>query len=146
MFPRGYCSPLNILRGNYQKEKNVQYTLSVILIARVGTKPSRIFHFLSYIIYLIFSETLLEHFLATLSSPKYPSFTLKKKKFLLYFKECQKIIRLKSLDAKSDVPTVAKEVLDKCKLIHQSKLTEVQHLISYLKARKRSDTKAGKCK
>lgn len=59
------------------------------------------------------------------------------------FQECQKIIRLKSLDSKSDVMTVAKEVLDKCKLIHQSKLTEVQHLISYLKARKRSDLKNG---
>lgn len=56
-------------------------------------------------------------------------------------KECQKIIRLKSLDAKTDVATVAKEVLDKCKIIHQSKLTEVQHLISYLKGRKRPDAK-----
>ena len=46
--------------------------------------------------------------------------------------ECQKIIRLKSLDAKSDVATVAKEVLDKCKLIHQSKLTEEWSLMSHI--------------
>ncbi|XP_050693389.1 kinesin-associated protein 3-like isoform X2 [Eriocheir sinensis] len=51
-------------------------------------------------------------------------------------KECQKIIRLKSLDSNTDVAVLAKEVVDKCKLIHPSKLGEVQHLIGYLLSRK----------
>uniref|UniRef100_A0A0P4W987 Kinesin-associated domain-containing protein n=1 Tax=Scylla olivacea TaxID=85551 RepID=A0A0P4W987_SCYOL len=51
-------------------------------------------------------------------------------------KECQKIIRLKSLDSNTDVAVLAREVVDKCKLIHPSKLGEVQHLISYLLSRK----------
>ncbi|KAG7176251.1 Kinesin-associated protein 3-like, partial [Homarus americanus] len=51
-------------------------------------------------------------------------------------KECQKIIRLKSLDNNTDVSALAREVVDKCKLIHPSKLNEVQHLISYLLSRK----------
>ena len=50
--------------------------------------------------------------------------------------ECQKIIRLKSLDGNTDVGVLAREVVDKCKLIHPSKLGEVQHLISYLLSRK----------
>ncbi|XP_071530765.1 kinesin-associated protein 3 isoform X1 [Panulirus ornatus] len=53
-------------------------------------------------------------------------------------KECQKIIRLKSLDNNTDVAALAREVVDKCKLIHPSKLSEVQHLISYLLSRKDS--------
>ncbi|KAK3889150.1 hypothetical protein Pcinc_006727 [Petrolisthes cinctipes] len=51
-------------------------------------------------------------------------------------KECQKIIRLKSLNNNTDVAALAQEVVDKCKLIHPSKLSEVQHLISYLLTRK----------
>ncbi|XP_068216893.1 kinesin-associated protein 3 isoform X3 [Palaemon carinicauda] len=51
-------------------------------------------------------------------------------------KECQKIIRLKSLDSNTDVAALAKEVVEKCKLIHSSKLSEVQHLITYLLSRK----------
>ncbi|XP_047491203.1 kinesin-associated protein 3-like isoform X2 [Penaeus chinensis] len=51
-------------------------------------------------------------------------------------KECQKIIRLKSLDDNTDIAALAREVVDKCKLIHPSKLSEVQHLISYLLTRK----------
>lgn len=46
------------------------------------------------------------------------------------------IIRLKSLDNSTDVAALAREVVDKCKLIHPSKLSEVQHLISYLLTRK----------
>lgn len=57
---------------------------------------------------------------------------------LYVFQECQKIIRLKSLDSNTDVAALAKEVVDKCKLIHPSKLSEVQHLISYLLTRKDS--------
>ncbi|XP_045615495.1 kinesin-associated protein 3 isoform X2 [Procambarus clarkii] len=51
-------------------------------------------------------------------------------------KECQKIIRLKSLDNNTDIAALSREVVDKCKLIHPSKLNEVQHLISYLLSRK----------
>ncbi|CAL4237307.1 unnamed protein product, partial [Meganyctiphanes norvegica] len=51
-------------------------------------------------------------------------------------KECQKIIRLKSLDSKTDVNALAREVVDKCKLIHSSKLSEVEHLITYILTRK----------
>ncbi|KAK8721272.1 hypothetical protein OTU49_012869, partial [Cherax quadricarinatus] len=50
--------------------------------------------------------------------------------------ECQKIIRLKSLDNNTDIAVLAREVVDKCKLIHPSKLNEVQHLITYLLSRK----------
>ncbi|XP_050693390.1 kinesin-associated protein 3-like isoform X3 [Eriocheir sinensis] len=58
-------------------------------------------------------------------------------------KECQKIIRLKSLDSNTDVAVLAKEVVDKCKLIHPSKLGEVQHLIGYLLSRKEAGKDPG---
>lgn len=51
-------------------------------------------------------------------------------------KEHQKIIRLNSLNARTDCAALAKEVVDKCSLIHQAKLNEVEHLIRYLKNRK----------
>ncbi|RXG58277.1 Kinesin-associated protein 3 [Armadillidium vulgare] len=51
-------------------------------------------------------------------------------------KECQKIIRLKSLNKNSNVAVVAREVIEKCKLIHPSKINEVQHLIQFLMNRK----------
>ncbi|XP_034952369.1 kinesin-associated protein 3 [Chelonus insularis] len=51
-------------------------------------------------------------------------------------KECQKIIRLKSLNADTNVSLLAKEVMEKCSLIHESKLHEVEQLIYYLKNRK----------
>lgn len=51
-------------------------------------------------------------------------------------KEYQKIIRLNSLNSKTDCAALAKEVVDKCSLIHRSKLSEVEHLIHYLKNRK----------
>lgn len=54
----------------------------------------------------------------------------------VFVQECQKIIRLKSLDSNTDVAVLAREVVDKCKLIHPSKLGEVQHLIGYLLSRK----------
>lgn len=59
-------------------------------------------------------------------------------KFLLsfVFQECQKIIRLKSLNADTDCAALAKEVVEKCSLIHSSKLAEVEHLIYYLQNRK----------
>lgn len=51
-------------------------------------------------------------------------------------KDCQKIIRLKSLNPDTDCAALAKEVVEKCSLIHASKLAEVEHLIYYLQNRK----------
>nr|CAD7576482.1 unnamed protein product [Timema californicum] len=51
-------------------------------------------------------------------------------------KECQKIIRLKSLNEETDCSALAKEVVEKCSLIHPTKLDEVEQLIYYLQNRK----------
>ena len=51
-------------------------------------------------------------------------------------KECQKIIRLKSLNSHTDITALAKEVIHKCKLIHPSKVPEVEQLLYYLQNRK----------
>lgn len=51
-------------------------------------------------------------------------------------KECQKIIRLKSLNSDTNVALLAKEVMEKCSLIHESKLPEVEQLIYYLQTRR----------
>ncbi|KYM82410.1 Kinesin-associated protein 3 [Atta colombica] len=58
-------------------------------------------------------------------------------------KECQKIIRLKSLNADTNVSLLAKEVMEKCSLIHESKLHEVEQLIYYLQNRRTNDIIAG---
>ncbi|XP_011705849.1 PREDICTED: kinesin-associated protein 3 isoform X2 [Wasmannia auropunctata] len=58
-------------------------------------------------------------------------------------KECQKIIRLKSLNADTNVSLLAKEVMEKCSLIHESKLREVEQLIYYLQNRRTNDINAG---
>ncbi|XP_043259731.1 kinesin-associated protein 3 isoform X1 [Colletes gigas] len=55
-------------------------------------------------------------------------------------KECQKIIRLKSLNADTNVLLLAKEVIEKCSLIHESKLREVEQLIYYLQNRRTNDS------
>uniref|UniRef100_A0A1I8MFD8 Kinesin-associated protein 3 n=1 Tax=Musca domestica TaxID=7370 RepID=A0A1I8MFD8_MUSDO len=51
-------------------------------------------------------------------------------------KNCQKIIRLRSLSAKTDPAALAREVVDKCDLIHKSQLADVEQIIFYLKHRK----------
>ncbi|KAL0273934.1 UNVERIFIED_CONTAM: hypothetical protein PYX00_006494 [Menopon gallinae] len=51
-------------------------------------------------------------------------------------KEYQKIIRLNSLNSRTDCAALAREVVEKCSLIHHSKINEVEHLIHYLKNRK----------
>lgn len=51
-------------------------------------------------------------------------------------KNCQKIIRLKSLNKNSDCAALAKEVVNKCSLIHPSKIADVEHLIYFLQSRK----------
>ncbi|KFP02362.1 Kinesin-associated protein 3, partial [Calypte anna] len=50
-------------------------------------------------------------------------------------KECQKIIRLKSLNANTDIASLARKVVEECKLIHPSKLAEVEQLLYYLQNR-----------
>uniref|UniRef100_A0A8C1HLR9 Kinesin-associated protein 3b n=1 Tax=Cyprinus carpio carpio TaxID=630221 RepID=A0A8C1HLR9_CYPCA len=52
-------------------------------------------------------------------------------------KECQKIIRLRSLNASTDVSALARKVVEECKIIHPSKLAEVEHLLLYLQNRKK---------
>ncbi|KFW64786.1 Kinesin-associated protein 3, partial [Pygoscelis adeliae] len=56
-------------------------------------------------------------------------------------KECQKIIRLKSLNANTDIASLARKVVEECKLIHPSKLAEVEQLLYYLQNRR--DASAG---
>ncbi|EDX01991.1 kinesin-associated protein 3 isoform X1 [Drosophila yakuba] len=51
-------------------------------------------------------------------------------------KHCQKIIRLRSLNAKTDPAALAREVVEKCDLIHKSQLNDVEQIIFYLKNRK----------
>ncbi|KAK6313764.1 hypothetical protein J4Q44_G00152230 [Coregonus suidteri] len=54
-------------------------------------------------------------------------------------KECQKIIRLKSLNANTDIASLARKVVEECRLIHPSKLPEVEQLLFYLQNRKKPD-------
>uniref|UniRef100_A0A7N6AIJ2 Kinesin-associated protein 3b n=1 Tax=Anabas testudineus TaxID=64144 RepID=A0A7N6AIJ2_ANATE len=51
-------------------------------------------------------------------------------------KECQKIIRLKSLNSNTDISSLAQKVVEECRLIHPSKLREVEQLLFYLQHRK----------
>ncbi|XP_008336260.1 kinesin-associated protein 3a isoform X2 [Cynoglossus semilaevis] len=54
-------------------------------------------------------------------------------------KECQKIIRLKSLTSSTDTFSLAQKVVEECRLIHPSKLGEVEQLIFYLQNRKQTN-------
>ena len=45
-------------------------------------------------------------------------------------------IRVKHLNANTDIGGLAKEIIDKCKLIHPSKFPEVEQLLYYLQNRK----------
>ncbi|KAL2089471.1 hypothetical protein ACEWY4_014159 [Coilia grayii] len=53
-------------------------------------------------------------------------------------KECQKIIRLKSLNANTDTASLARKVVEECRLIHHSRVNEVEHLLKYLQTRKKA--------
>ncbi|XP_069794322.1 kinesin-associated protein 3a isoform X4 [Narcine bancroftii] len=62
-------------------------------------------------------------------------------------------IRLKSLNANTDITSLARKVVEECKLIHPSKLAEVEQLIYYLQNRRESppgrekqDKKVGRLK
>ncbi|XP_037120611.1 kinesin-associated protein 3a [Syngnathus acus] len=54
-------------------------------------------------------------------------------------KECQKIIRLKSLNANTDTSSLARKVVEECHLIHPSKMNEVEQLLFYLQTRRQSN-------
>ncbi|XP_062308257.1 kinesin-associated protein 3a [Osmerus eperlanus] len=54
-------------------------------------------------------------------------------------KECQKIIRLKSLNVNTDIASLARKVVEECRLIQPSKLPEVEQLLFYLQNRKKTD-------
>ncbi|KAL5237021.1 hypothetical protein ACI65C_004431 [Semiaphis heraclei] len=56
-------------------------------------------------------------------------------------KECQKVIHLKSLNSNTDCRALAKEVIHKCNLIHETKLYDVEHLIYYLQTRSTANNK-----
>lgn len=45
------------------------------------------------------------------------------------------MFRLKSLNSSTDITSLAGEVIAKCKLIHPSKLAEVEQLLYYLQNR-----------
>ncbi|KAM4628521.1 kinesin-associated protein 3a [Polymixia lowei] len=59
-------------------------------------------------------------------------------------KVCQKIIRLKSLNANTDIASLARKVVEECRLIHPSKLPEVEQLLYYLQNRKKANDKQEK--
>lgn len=59
-------------------------------------------------------------------------------------KECQKVIRLQSLNSTTNIAKLAAEVIEKCKLIHPSKLPEVEQLLYYLQNRKDTGKTKGK--
>jgi len=61
-------------------------------------------------------------------------------------KECQKVIRLQSLNESTDIRTLAREVIDRCKLIPVAKLPEVEQLLYYLQKRKADKNKTSKDK
>lgn len=48
---------------------------------------------------------------------------------------CQRILRLPSLNSRVDPAALAKEVVEKCDIIHKSQLAEVQQIIYYLQKR-----------
>jgi hypothetical protein len=50
--------------------------------------------------------------------------------------DCQRIIRLKTLNNRTDVAALAREVVEKCDLIHKSQTSDVEQIIYYLKNRK----------
>ncbi|KAM9832060.1 kinesin-associated protein 3a [Neosynchiropus ocellatus] len=59
-------------------------------------------------------------------------------------KECQKIIRLKSLNANTNTLSLARKVVEECRLIHPSKVHEVDQLLFYLQNRQQSNGEAEK--
>lgn len=50
---------------------------------------------------------------------------------------------MKSLNENSDLASLAKDIIDKCKLIHPTKLPEVEQLLYYLQNRKETGPVSG---
>ncbi|XP_017311794.1 kinesin-associated protein 3a isoform X1 [Ictalurus punctatus] len=59
-------------------------------------------------------------------------------------KACQKTVRLKSLNASTDIGSLARKVVEECKLISPSKLPEVERLLFYLQNRNSAPEKKEK--
>ncbi|KAL0967002.1 hypothetical protein UPYG_G00303270 [Umbra pygmaea] len=57
-------------------------------------------------------------------------------------KECQKIIRVKSLNSNTDISALARKVVEECRLISPSKLSEVEQLLFYLQNRRKTSGRA----
>ncbi|KAJ2999415.1 Kinesin-associated protein 3 [Globomyces sp. JEL0801] len=57
-------------------------------------------------------------------------------------KGCQKVIRLKSLTPQSNIEHLAKGIIEKCKLIHPSRFSEVEQILYYLQKRQNSHSNA----
>lgn len=55
-------------------------------------------------------------------------------------RSCQKLIRVKSLNASTDVAALAREIVVKCDLLNESQTTRVERLLSYLQQRKDNGT------
>ncbi|CAL8098284.1 unnamed protein product [Calicophoron daubneyi] len=51
-------------------------------------------------------------------------------------KESQKIIRVKNLNENTNIPELARKIVDSCQLISESKIPQVEHLLKYLLGRK----------
>nr|XP_039269792.1 kinesin-associated protein 3-like isoform X2 [Styela clava] len=58
-------------------------------------------------------------------------------------KQGTKLIRLRSLNSTTDIAALAEEVIEKCKLIHVSKLPEVEQLLYYLQKRPGKEKTSG---
>lgn len=54
-------------------------------------------------------------------------------------KPMQKIIRVKSLNQLSDLNSLAKEIVEKCKLIHPSRIKDVEQTLYYLQKRQKAE-------
>ncbi|OON19863.1 Kinesin-associated protein, partial [Opisthorchis viverrini] len=48
----------------------------------------------------------------------------------------QRRIRVRNLNEQTDIPELARKIVDNCKLIHETKLPQVEHLLKYLLNRK----------
>lgn len=60
-------------------------------------------------------------------------------------RECQKTIRLKSLNESTDIVALAREVVSKCDLIPPSRTLEVEQLLTYLQSRKEPRRSSARC-
>ena len=55
-------------------------------------------------------------------------------------KACQKIIKMNLLDEKKNIKQMAKDIIEKYKIIHPSKVAEVEQLLYYLQKRKETNS------